>query len=84
MTMNPESTARGTQNPSLSWITQHRPGTIGEIWEIYHSPLLFNILEFCHDSEALGLKLQILPRLHCVAIPRRDLSTKKTKPNIEE
>ena len=23
-------------------------------------------------------------RLHCLAIPRRDLSTKKTKPNIEK
>ena len=28
-------------------------------------------------------KIANISRLHCLAIPRRDLSTKKTKPNIE-
>ena len=43
----------------------------------------FDILKFQPDSEALGSKLQFLP-LHCLAIFRGDLSTKKTKPKIEK
>ena len=30
------------------------------------------------------VKIANLSRVHCLAIPRRDLSTKKTKPNIEK
>ena len=29
------------------------------------------------------VKISNFPRLHCLAIPRRNLRTKKTKPNIE-
>ena len=34
-------------------------------------------------SEAFGAKLPFFSRLYCLVIPRRDLNTKKTKPNIE-
>ena len=36
------------------------------------------------DSEAVGSKLQIFLQLHCLAIPMGELSTKKTKPNVEK
>ena len=44
--------------------------------------LVFFVLKFF-----LGIarqKIANFPRLHCLAIPRKDLSTKKTKPNIEK
>ena len=31
-----------------------------------------------------GVKIANFSRLHCLAIPKRDLSTKKTKPKIEK
>ena len=38
---------------------------------------MFDILKCYQDSETLATKLQ----LHCLTILRRDMSTKKTKPN---
>ena len=38
----------------------------------FHYPM-FDILKFCHDSEALESKLQNISRLHCLPIPIRDL-----------
>ena len=34
--------------------------------------------------EALESKFANFPRLHCLAIPKRELSTMKTNPNIEK
>ena len=41
---------------------------------------------WCSKILTLSLRDTIanFSRLHCLAIPRRDLSTKKTKPNIEK
>ena len=44
--------------------------------------LVFFVLNFF-----LGIarqKIANFPRLHCLAIPSKDLSTNKTKPNIEK
>ena len=45
------------------------------------------VLVFFVLKSFLGIarqKIANFPRVHCLAIPRRDLSTKKTKPNIEK
>ena len=42
------------------------------------------ILKFKYDSEPQRTKLQISQEGYSHAVPRRDLSTKKTKPNIEK
>ena len=45
-------------------------------------PPTFDILKFKHDSLGFRDKISNFSQLDCFAIPRRDLSTKKTKPNI--
>ena len=45
------------------------------------------VLVFFVLKSFLGIarqKTANFPRLYCLAIPRKDLSTKKTKPNIEK
>ena len=37
-----------------------------------------------HITPRLRVKIAYFSRLHCLAIPRRDLSTKSTKPNREK
>ena len=49
-------------------------------------PALPGLKSHTYISEKVGryIKITNFSRLHCLAIPRRDLSTKKTKPNIEK
>ena len=42
---------------------------------------LFTILTWL---QGFSVKIATFSRLHCLTIPRRDLSTKKTKPDIEK
>ena len=48
-----------------------------QIVSVWRSIWLAHVLDF-RD------KIANVSRLHCLAIPRRDLGTKKTKPNIEK
>ena len=44
----------------------------------------FDMSKILTRLRSFGVKMANFSRLHCLAIPRRDLSTKKTTPNIEK